>query len=765
MSLPGKLCIGILEEDNPQKSYFRFKPLLVEQDGQYEPFSEKDLYPEDGCIRIVPDKNESSHFKVRMREIGRYCMVDLRAHPGESDKIRPNKNYKNDGVERNTHIIYSDVIQLPPRDAILEILPVEAGADASQMALQMEPPATARVLIKSGGALDPHPWAAAPMPDMDGCISLAREAEALEMDSFQEFHLPGFQEGTLDFVIARPEAVPEPEEKPAAPEKPEEPPVREPAQAREPVPAPVQDKPWLTRTEFPRRPAIDPRMSVLDKALAAQSGMNPRRGRSLQEIIEDKWRHSRLDQLGAPVPAQATGHPAANPVDTAVSAIRQVWETPGARLSLMNAICDMKEFQSAVLQTQNTAQKLAVQEQMDTLEAQRLQLSDEVQRLEKCSDELRAKLKAKIRQEDAAELAETSEKIRAARSELEVLQKDAAALKNAVQDTEKRFLRASDGELEQRVTEIALNNRALRAISAAGDKGGACRPAPIAAREADAGELLEATRGSLRAAGLDDSPAFAATLLYCLAASPVTILSGPSGCGKSAAIRALADAVGLTGCGRLTELRPGRHPHPERPCRAPAEDPAADVPAIALLDDANTAPEEFFPRPCGGEERPRLMLVAQDAPDGHPLPGLLLDQAFLLRMKQQPASAPWLLPEAPEAPALPPVSMSSLRAAFLRRADIPEDVQLRMAKLRRELGALDALISRRALNATACYVSSMIALEIMTPAEALDAAVAQRALPALLASAPLAALVRLPELLADMPMCLALLKQPMPIRI
>ena len=36
--LPGKLCIGILEEDNPYKAYFRLKPLLVEQDGHYERF-------------------------------------------------------------------------------------------------------------------------------------------------------------------------------------------------------------------------------------------------------------------------------------------------------------------------------------------------------------------------------------------------------------------------------------------------------------------------------------------------------------------------------------------------------------------------------------------------------------------------------------------------------------------------------------------------------------------------------------------------------
>ena len=32
MTLPGKLCVGILEEDNPLKSYFRFKPLLMAQE-------------------------------------------------------------------------------------------------------------------------------------------------------------------------------------------------------------------------------------------------------------------------------------------------------------------------------------------------------------------------------------------------------------------------------------------------------------------------------------------------------------------------------------------------------------------------------------------------------------------------------------------------------------------------------------------------------------------------------------------------------------
>ena len=58
--LPGKLCIGILEEDNPFKSYFRFKPLLLAQENGFEAVDSTAAYPEDGCIRIVPDKNESS---------------------------------------------------------------------------------------------------------------------------------------------------------------------------------------------------------------------------------------------------------------------------------------------------------------------------------------------------------------------------------------------------------------------------------------------------------------------------------------------------------------------------------------------------------------------------------------------------------------------------------------------------------------------------------------------------------------------------------
>ena len=49
MPLPGKLCVGILEEDNPQKSYFRFKPLIVESGDHFDPFTAAKAYPEDAA--------------------------------------------------------------------------------------------------------------------------------------------------------------------------------------------------------------------------------------------------------------------------------------------------------------------------------------------------------------------------------------------------------------------------------------------------------------------------------------------------------------------------------------------------------------------------------------------------------------------------------------------------------------------------------------------------------------------------------------------
>lgn len=188
MPLPGKFCVGILEEDNPLKSYFRFKPLLVEQDGRYVPFGEYEAYPKDGCLRIVPDKNESARFKARMREIGLFAVVDLTAHPNRNDKIRDNKNFRDDDVERNASILYSDVVREPADGLIYSVL--SSAEDAS--------PAPLALLCPEETLLG-EVWRRE--TDEEGNVRLVQTDRTVNADALQRFDLPGFREETLSFCV------------------------------------------------------------------------------------------------------------------------------------------------------------------------------------------------------------------------------------------------------------------------------------------------------------------------------------------------------------------------------------------------------------------------------------------------------------------------------------------------------------------------------------------------------------------------------------
>lgn len=79
MNLNREIVFSWLEEDNTQRAYFRLKPLLtVSGDVQEEAAK---LWPEDGALRIVPDKNEQGYFKDRMRSMGSFCLMDLTPFP------------------------------------------------------------------------------------------------------------------------------------------------------------------------------------------------------------------------------------------------------------------------------------------------------------------------------------------------------------------------------------------------------------------------------------------------------------------------------------------------------------------------------------------------------------------------------------------------------------------------------------------------------------------------------------------------------------
>ena len=104
----GTITLAFLEEDNQQRVIFRVVPLCT-REGIV--FREKNVdFPDQGSLRIVPDKREQSTFKERMRAMGCLCAIHLCSEGKELAKVRQNRNYDPGQGENNQFAIYSDVI-------------------------------------------------------------------------------------------------------------------------------------------------------------------------------------------------------------------------------------------------------------------------------------------------------------------------------------------------------------------------------------------------------------------------------------------------------------------------------------------------------------------------------------------------------------------------------------------------------------------------------------------------------------------------------
>ena len=799
MSLPGKLCVGILEEDNPLRSYFRFKPLLVEENGRYIPFEDHEHYPDEGCIRIVPDKNESYYFKSRMRQNGLFSVVDLRDHPNENDKIRPNKNYRHNGEEINAYIIYSDVVRGPVADMIYQLLPAEAvnGPVAA--------PHTPKVLLKQDNGVSPvcHEWEA--VDESGEKVTLKPTDVTIAVGDFQAFDVPGFRGETLSFLIkpaalmaavcdtperpsrhenapAAPAASAAPEkhgEKPAPETEKPAPKVEPVAKAEKPAPEtekPVQtpeapapdktpehpDKPWIHHDERMLPPPIDRRLSRADQLLAAQAGLNPRRGRSLQELIDEKWQHSRLNQLGTPVSPIATGKPVQNPVDAAMDAIRAAWDNPQTREPLLDALTRVDCFREAVRERRAQAMQSALAEQLNTLEAQRLELMADIERLKADSRQVRDQLKLEIRRDEAADLADAVEKTRAARAEMDKYVQMASDARKAAEDARGALDQLVGDQLEAKIRDVALTQRvqARLELLKGAESGASLPPSP---EKIGINAFIDRMAAHAEAAGWSISREDISNLCVCLALSPVLLLSGGPGSGKTSAARMLAEALGTASNGRSAVCPPGPKPLCDDK-RIAALRRFPEIPATVILDDANLAPSRDVLRGMAQCACPEWRVVAtlQDAHSGLPLSANALDQGFVVRLSV-PADLPW---QPPVRSALPPESLVSIEGirASMPRAEVPAALIARMGDLRKALADCGAQVSRRALDDAWRYCSTMLALLGRTAdADALfDRAVAQRLLPATLAAAPIEAVMRFRELAEGLPLCRAWLSQPLP---
>jgi hypothetical protein len=245
------------------------------------------------------------------------------------------------------------------------------------------------------------------------------------------------------------------------------------------------------------------------------------------------------------------------------------------------------------------------------------------------------------------------------------------------------------------------------------------------------------------------------------------ILSGAPGTGKSGLARALTAALGLSGeSSRFIQTRSAEDAAIDRLLTS-ADDLTLSA---ALIDDVNDCDGNV---PCahiiGLQERIYsqnapvvLMLTAQDAPDGKPLSARLLGRAFLIRLSPTAADAPWkprprTVPEPGRA-----ASLAALKGIFAP-GELPGEVENRLNALRAALAPLGWTLDRHTLDQTWNYCAAVTRMMTCSPLEALDWAISQRALPAMLAAMDLPALHELPNLLTGLPRCRKLMDEPLPL--
>ena len=248
-----------------------------------------------------------------------------------------------------------------------------------------------------------------------------------------------------------------------------------------------------------------------------QTGLNPRRSRSLQEIIDDRWRRSRFDQLGHPVPGEATGMPVESPVERAMDALRAAWRIEETRPKLAEAIGELEGMSGAIQKGAARREDDARAQRLNELEAQRLRLLNEVGALEARRADARERLLEDVRRENARKLAEGERKLEALKADIAACEERAQGARAALAEAESAY-----AEAEKRLTARAMETKALRFLQTPAER------VPTDSALPSAGELISDVRTYLERAGVPLSHDQAVEVLAALTLSPVTVLCGPA---------------------------------------------------------------------------------------------------------------------------------------------------------------------------------------------------------------------------------------------
>lgn len=618
------LIFAYLEEDNVQRAYFRARPILTVH-GDIREEAEKQ-WPNDGCLRIVPDKNEQHTFKERMRTLGSWCMLDLTGFQPEANKIRTNKNYRPDKGEVNQFILYSDTVkELPPR-VFYEVLD---GAPADHAALAEKSITPAFYIRENDTLYGPV------IKGQETVPATAGEAAVLMLD----VTLPDGCSHTMlcnpaeNIVTERPPMA----AKPLAPRfaaAAKQPEAESPA--AQPAPLPVQRRaPEKQPKSAPEKPAapemtdealpIGKQLNILDQSRTFEetlddlnqglsSGANllhsapaasavhdlnkrpapnligtplthtplhtatPQPKNKLQEFVSNQVRVVlRNDPPAEPLPAGAKLRQVENPVQAACEALQNAWHYTDSHPQLVDCILSLEGMNTYLQKHAASALQHGVQQQLQDLEAERLSA---LVQLDKAKADLESYRKTALENTSA----KTKAEIEKLTGEKDALSASVEALKEQL-----NLLIAQRTELTTRLDELnqgAIPAAIVKLLTDAGMSapmtGVPLRMNPVSGTTQPVSDVLARIEKTCRDSNVPYDRNGAIAFLVLLASCPRIGMTANVPAAASTLARNLADALGWTGSfAHQTTLE-------QKPLKAAT--PAYGTPAILMTSLAQYAP-------------------------------------------------------------------------------------------------------------------------------------------------------------------------------
>lgn len=418
MNYDRSLIFAYLEEDNIQRAYFRVRPLLT-MDGDVRQESLA-LWPNEGGLRIVPDRNEQHTFKTRMRTLGSYCVVDLRGQPAEAGKIRTNKNFRPDRGEVNQYILYSDTVHELPEHTFYQL--VEGKAE--DYAALADKAITPLFYIRQDDTLygpvskkipeQPNPAKEAagilfeiPCPDgVNRCMLCIEPQKAVEVGE------PVCEEVIPEQTVAQEEEATNEAEK-AEPAAQEELPIGETLHILDKTQKhedtlrqlnkPVSETANLLHQKQPQtEPALTmPKENVLltgTPLVRTPLHMSVQQPKNrTQEVVSNQWSVGKYESPAQNLPAGAKLRSVENPVEAACGYLRQAWNATSAHEQLVDCILSLDGIQGQ-LETKlcagksGTMMQRVLQQRLQDLEAERLSALCELDRAQRDVDSYKQEL-------------------------------------------------------------------------------------------------------------------------------------------------------------------------------------------------------------------------------------------------------------------------------------------------------------------------------------------------------------------------------------